>query len=78
MMAHSTRRPMSTFEKAEAAFKAATTKPIEGPAPKSGPLPVGKETVSLRLDRDVLAHFQDDGPGWQDRINAALRKAAGL
>ena len=25
-----------------------------------------------------IAHFQDDGPGWQDRINAALRKAAGL
>ncbi|MGE5166866.1 MAG: BrnA antitoxin family protein, partial [Sphingobacteriales bacterium] len=21
--------------------------------------------------------FQEDGPGWQDRINAALRKAAG-
>jgi uncharacterized protein (DUF4415 family) len=34
--------------------------------------------VSLRLDRDVLAHFQDDGPGWQDRINEALRKVAGL
>jgi uncharacterized protein (DUF4415 family) len=26
----------------------------------------------------VLDHFQQDGPGWQDRINAALRKAAGL
>jgi uncharacterized protein (DUF4415 family) len=26
----------------------------------------------------VLEHFQDDGPGWQDRINAALRMAAGL
>jgi hypothetical protein len=22
--------------------------------------------------------FQEDGPGWQERINAALRKAAGL
>jgi uncharacterized protein (DUF4415 family) len=21
----------------------------------------------------VLAHFQKDGPGWQDRINAALK-----
>ena len=73
-----TRRPMSTFEKAEAAFKAATTKPVEGPAPKETAIPQGKETVSLRLDRDVLAHFQEDGPGWQDRINAALRKAAGL
>jgi uncharacterized protein (DUF4415 family) len=32
----------------------------------------------LRIDQDVLAHFQEGGPGWQDRINAALRKAAGL
>jgi uncharacterized protein (DUF4415 family) len=34
--------------------------------------------VSLRLDKDVLEKFQEDGPGWQDRINAVLRKAAGL
>jgi len=25
----------------------------------------------------VLDFFQAEGPGWQDRINAALRKAAG-
>ena len=40
-------------------------------------LPGVKETVSLRIDRDVLDYFQEGGPGWQDRINAALRKAAG-
>jgi uncharacterized protein (DUF4415 family) len=68
---------MSSIDKAEAMFKAVTTKPIEGP-PKQHVIPVGKETVSLRIDRDVLEHFQEDGPGWQDRINAALRKAAGL
>jgi len=33
--------------------------------------------VSLRIDRDVLDYFQEGGPGWQDRINDALRKAAG-
>jgi uncharacterized protein (DUF4415 family) len=33
--------------------------------------------VTLRIDRDVLEHFQADCPGWQDRINAALRKAVG-
>jgi uncharacterized protein (DUF4415 family) len=33
--------------------------------------------VSLRIDRDVLDYFQAGGPGWQERINAALRKAAG-
>jgi hypothetical protein len=26
---------------------------------------------------DVLDFFQSDGPGWQERINQALRKAAG-
>ena len=26
---------------------------------------------------DVLDFFQQDGPGWQERINAALRKAVG-
>ena len=62
---------------AEKAFKAATTKPVEGPL-KPPPSPPGvKETVSLRIDRDVLDFFQEEGPGWQDRINAALRKAAG-
>jgi uncharacterized protein (DUF4415 family) len=33
--------------------------------------------ASRRLTDDVLDHFQEDGPGWQDRIIAALRKAAG-
>src|SRR5262249_24952735 len=61
---------------AEKAFKAVTTKPVDLP-PKSPAIPGAKETVSLRIDRDVLDFFQEDGPGWQDRINAALRKAAG-
>ena len=60
----------------EAAFKAATTKPAE-PLPKSPSLPNAKEVVSLRIDRDVLDYFQEGGQGWQERINAALRKAAG-
>lgn len=63
--------------KAEAAFRKATTKPAEAPAPKAV-IPGAKELLSLRIDQDVLEHFQADGPGWQDRINAALRKAAGL
>lgn len=37
-----------------------------------------KQLVSLRLDRDVLEHFRAGGPGWQTRINAALRKATGI
>ena len=71
-----TRRTSDSREAAERAFKAATTKPAEA-APKSPALPGAKELVSLRIDRDVLDHFQADGPGWQERINAALRKAAG-
>lgn len=77
-MASPPRRPVGTFERAEAAFKALTTKPVEMVSPKTNVVPTGKETVSLKIDRDILAHFQDDGPGWQDRINEALRKAAGL
>jgi uncharacterized protein (DUF4415 family) len=61
---------------AEKAFKVATTKPADLP-PLPQAVPGAKEMVSLRLDRDVLDFFQEDGPGWQDRINAALRKAAG-
>ncbi len=70
------RRSSDPRDAAEAAFKAATTKPRES-EPKAPSLPGAKEMVSLRLDRDVLDHFQEDGLGWQHRINAALRTAAG-
>ena len=72
-----TRRPTNALDRAEAAFKAVTSKD-EAPVAKPATPPPGKEMVSLRLDRDVLEHFQDEGPGWQERINAALRAAAGL
>lgn len=36
-----------------------------------------KTAVSLRLDADVVEHFRKTGPGWQTRINAALRRAMG-
>jgi uncharacterized protein (DUF4415 family) len=73
------RRPSDPRQAAEAAFKAATTKPAPGPEPLPKPpvLPNAKELVSLRIDRDVLDYFQGAGAGWQDRINEALRKAAG-
>ena len=37
-----------------------------------------KDLVSLRLDKSVIDHFRATGPGWQTRMNDALRKAAGL
>jgi uncharacterized protein (DUF4415 family) len=72
------RRSGDPRKTAEAAFKAATKKPLEAPPPAPRALPGVKEMVSLRLDKDVLEKFQEDGPGWQDLINAVLRKAAGL
>ena len=33
-----------------------------------------KQQVTLRLDPDVIERFRADGPGWQGRMNAALRK----
>ena len=68
--------PPDARSQAEKAFKAATTKPADLP-PQAPSIPGAKETVSLRIDRDVLDFFQEEGPGWQERINAALRKAAG-
>jgi uncharacterized protein (DUF4415 family) len=37
-----------------------------------------KKAISLRVDADVLERFKSEGPGWQGRMNEALRKAAGL
>lgn len=37
-----------------------------------------KEAVTLRLDRDVVEAFKADGPGWQSRVNSALREAKKL
>ena len=32
-----------------------------------------KEQVAIRLDHDVLAAFRTGGPGWQTRMNEALK-----
>jgi uncharacterized protein (DUF4415 family) len=71
-----TRRTTDSRQMAEMAFKAATSKPAPT-AVKAPSLPGAKEMISLRIDRDVLDHFQEGGSGWQDRINDALRKVAG-
>ena len=42
------------------------------------PLDNPKQAISLRVDADVLDKFKSDGPGWQGRMNDALRKAVGL
>jgi uncharacterized protein (DUF4415 family) len=67
------RRPNDPMKAAEALFKPQPPKLAE-PA-KAPALPGIKESVTLRLDQDVLDFFREDGPGWQDRINTALKKA---
>lgn len=78
-MSQPPRRPRTSSDArsaAEAAFKAVTAPRVQAPA-RAPAVPGVRQQVTLRLDQDVLEHFQQDGPGWQDRINAALRKAAG-
>lgn len=72
-MATTPRRPVNPMDAANALFK---PKPkVAAPAVERTPVPGGKEMVSIRIDSEVLAHFQADGPGWQERINDALRAA---
>jgi uncharacterized protein (DUF4415 family) len=67
-MATTPRRPVNPPDAAEALFK---------PAKKTPAAAVERRTVRDRLDQDrrrCAGLFQEDGPGWQDRINAALRR----
>jgi uncharacterized protein (DUF4415 family) len=59
-------RPISDFPELAAAF----------PKSKGGrPRGSDKQQVSLRLDKDIVAGFKAGGPGWQSRMNEALRDA---
>lgn len=40
--------------------------------------PSPKRQTTLRLDEEVVDFFKAGGPGWQSRMNTALRKAAGF
>ena len=33
-----------------------------------------KERINIRLSYEVIQHFKSSGPGWQTRIDAALRE----
>lgn len=46
--------------------------------PKGSTKADAKQQVALRIDRDVIERFKAAGPGWQTRMNDALRRAAGL
>ncbi|MES5100696.1 BrnA antitoxin family protein [Agrobacterium sp. BA1120] len=70
-MAQKPRRPLDPRDAAEALF--AAPKKAAAPAVEKRAIPTTKELVSLKIDSDVLAYFQEDGPGWQERINDCLR-----
>lgn len=41
--------------------------------PKGSVKADAKQQITLRLDRDVIERFRATGPGWQARINEALK-----
>jgi uncharacterized protein (DUF4415 family) len=61
------------MDAAEALFQ--PKKIAAAPAAERPRVPRSKELVSIKIDSDVLAHFQNGGAGWQERINDALRAA---
>jgi uncharacterized protein (DUF4415 family) len=69
------------FDRAEIRIGDRIIRPANGTLTKAGRPPLGalpKRQVTLRLDPDVVDAFREGGPGWQSRMNAALRSAVGL
>jgi len=67
-------------ERAEQDARAAGASPEEATfvaRRRFGNATASAETARDRWSLPTLDHFQQDGPGWQDRINDALRKAIG-
>jgi uncharacterized protein (DUF4415 family) len=60
-------RPMAEGLSPSLAAKLGIKIPPETPAP-------AKERVTIRLSRDVLQRFRASGPGWQTRLDTALRE----
>lgn len=53
---------------------AATLRRARGRPPLANP----KKQVTLRLDAEVIERLRASGPGWQSRVNDALKKVVGL
>ncbi len=54
------------------ALSAGLMRKVRGPQKKAQT----KKRITIRLSRDVLERFRAAGPGWQGRIDKALRKAS--
>lgn len=65
------------FAKAKAPAKLLSAKTLaqfgRARGPQKSPT---KIPVSIRLSPEVVKHFKEKGPGWQSRIDDALRKIA--
>lgn len=67
------------LERAEIAVGGKVIRKATGTVKRRGRPPVGdepKQQVTLRLSREVVRYFKADGPGWQGRIDGALRRVA--
>ena len=48
---------------------------LEFPKPGRGPQKTPtKVQTTIRLDQNVIEHFRAGGPGWQSRLNDALKE----
>lgn len=63
-------RPIDEFPELAASFaKAKRGRPVGSTKPDA------KKSLTLRLDPDVIEGWRASGPGWQRRMNDALREA---
>jgi uncharacterized protein (DUF4415 family) len=60
------------FDQAEFAVGAKVVRAAKRPGrPRADRI---KKLIALRIDPDIIEGFRATGPGWQSRINAALRE----
>jgi len=64
------------FARAEVAEGGKVLRPASGTVRGRGRprVEAPKRQISVRLDQDVLAGLENTGPGWQSRMNQALRE----
>lgn len=69
--------PDDAWDRAEIAAGGKVIRPARGTLTKRGRPPVGdapKQQVTLRLPREVIAYFKEEGAGWQTRIGEVLQR----
>lgn len=66
-------RPISEFPELAAVFQKA-----KRGRPAGSTKVDAKQQIALRVDQEVIERFKAAGPGWQTRMNDALRAAVGL